>query len=330
MTKGRFVLGILALVAMPLTAHGAGVSPAEANAEQLETAQNLFLQGRAELEAGRHQAALEAFRASFDTVASPNSHLFIARCMVQVGDLAGAYREYALVAEGARQAAATDPKYAATQTAAEAEQAELRSKLGFVVVRLENAGPETQVQVGGRTLSPVETAAPVPVTPGLVEVSAGSATQLVLVAQGEQKEVALVLPAASAVPFVELEMGAAEDPDAARKRLRTAAYVAGGVGAAGLVTFAVAGSMARSQYATLNDECAGPCPQRQSDIDAGRRSQTIANVGLAVGAVGLSAGTVLYLVSRPKANEASAAAPPRFQADVAAGPAWVGVRGSFQ
>jgi len=330
MKRTLLAFGLVAFAAMPLSAHAAGVSPSEASPEQLETAQNLFLQGRAELEAGRHQAALEAFRASFDTVASPNSHLFVARCLVEMGDLAGAYREYALVVEGARRAAALDPKYAPTQTAAEAERAELQSKLGFVVVKLENAGPETQVRVAGQTLPLSEIAAPIPVTPGLVEVSAGSATQLVMVAQGEQKEVVLSLPVASAVPLIDLEMGASDDGETARKRMRTAAYVAGGVGAAGLVTFAVAGSMARSQYATLNDECAGPCPQRQADIDAGRRSQTIANVGLAVGAVGLSAGTVLYLVSQPKANEANAKASPRFQADVAAGPAWVGVRGSFQ
>jgi len=330
MRRRHLVLGLAALLAMPLPVHAAGVAPSAASPEQLEAAQSLFLQGKAELDAGRHQTALDAFRASYETVASPNSHLFVARCLAQLGDLAGAYREYAIISEEARRAAALDPKYAPTQTAADAEQAELRSRLGFVAVRLENAGPETVVRVGAVTLRAAELAAPVPVNPGLVEVSAGPATQLVMVAQGEQKEVVLALPAASAVPYIDVGGESADDGETARKRMRTAAYVAGGVGAAGLVTFAVAGSMARSQYATLRDECAGPCPQRQADIDAGRRSQTIANVGLVVGAVGVSAGTVLFFMSQPKANEASAKGARRFEADVAAGPAWIGVRGSFQ
>lgn len=327
MRRKHLALGLAALLALPLPVHAAGVAPSAANAEQLEAAQQLFLQGRTELDAGRPQQALELFRASYETVASPNSHLFVARCLAQLGDVAGAYREYALVIDEARQAAALDAKYAPTQTAAEAEQAELRSKLGFVTVRLQGLGPGTEVRVAGTTLTPTEVAAPVPVNPGVVEVSAGEATQLVMVAPGEQKEVVLTPPAPVVAPIDAEPVEDTDDAERARKRMRTAAYISGGVGAAGLVTFAVAGSMARSQYATLRDECAGPCPQRQSEIDAGRRSQTVANVGLAIGAAGVATGVVLYFLSQPKSE---AEREPSFEAGVAAGPAWIGVRGSFR
>lgn len=338
MKRMPLFLVLVGLSAAPLAAEGAGVSPHTATKPELERAQSLFLEGKAELDAGKPREALGAFRASYETVASPNSHLFVARCLSAMGDHAAAYREYALVSEGAAREAVHDAKYAATQTAAEAEKAELRSKLGFVVVRLTDAPPDASVDVGGLSLSPSELVAPVAVNPGLVEVVGSSQASariqsLVMIAAGEEKEVALAFTAvAEPAPGGDLLLDTSATDEISRKRMRTAAFIAGGVGAAGLVTFAVAGSMARSQYSTLQDECAGPCPQRQSDIDAGRRSQTIANIGLAVGAVGLGTGTVLYLVSRPKAQDSTvgAASLPPLTAEVAAGPSWLGVRGTFR
>jgi hypothetical protein len=69
---------------------------------------------------------------------------------------------------------------------------------------------------------------------------------------------------------------------------------------AGLVMFTVAGIMSRSTYSELEDSCgSGPCPaDRQDDIDAGQTQQTLANVGLAVGIVGVGAGVTLFLLSR--------------------------------
>lgn len=342
MKRLSFLLVIAGLSGLPGVVHAAGVSPATATAAELERAQMLFLQGKADHEAGKHQAAFEAFRASYETVASPNSHLFMARCLSALGQVADAYREYGLVSEEAKHAALQDQKYAATQAAADAEQAELREKVGFLVVRLTNAPLDATVTVAGESLSQEALALPIAVNPGLIEVSAASSSSparqsIVMIAQGEQKEVLLDLAGAAGVTLaaddvLATDAGVDED-ERVRKRLRTAAFVAGGVGAAGLITFAVAGSMASSTYATLRDECGGPCPSRQADIDAGRRSQTIANVGLAVGAVGLGAGTVLYLVSRPKAQvEAVGSSPPSplMTAEVAAGPSWLGVRGTFR
>lgn len=340
MKRMPLILALVGLSSTPLAAEAAGVSPSTATKPELERAQNQFLEGKAALDSNQPQAALEAFRASYEAVASPNSHLFMARCLSALGDYAGAYREYALVSEEAQREAAQDPKYVATAKAAVEEQTELRQKLGFIIVRLAEVPPEATVTLGELRLSPDALLAPIPVNPGLVEVKASAPSSaptqsLVMIAAGEEKEVSLSLaPVVASEPMqgqFMLDTSAADE--ASRKRLRTAAFVAGGVGAAGLVTFAVAGSMARSQYSTLQDECGGPCPaSRQSDIDAGRRSQTIANIGLAVGAVGLGAGTVLYLVSRPKAQDSTvgAASVPPLTAEVAAGPSWLGVRGTFR
>ena len=105
---------------------------------------------------------------------------------------------------------------------------------------------------------------------------------------------------------------------------RTYAYVAGGVGAAGLLTFGIFGALAASKYSTLKDECGGrPCPEsRRSDVESGQSSQTIANIGLAVGVIGVAAGVTLFVLSKPKK-------PTEGVTQAVVGPSFVGLAGSF-
>lgn len=113
-------------------------------------------------------------------------------------------------------------------------------------------------------------------------------------------------------------------PEPHASPMRTWAYVAGGVGAAGLVTFAVAGLMAHSTFDDLNGACnGGPCPPDKSgEISSGKTQQTIANVALVVGIAGVAAGATLFVLSLPKGPAPSSAA-------VVVGPAWAGVQGRF-
>ena len=107
--------------------------------------------------------------------------------------------------------------------------------------------------------------------------------------------------------------------------MRTWAYVAGGVGAVGLVTFGVFGLMHNSSYSTLEDDCPnGRCPPgRNDDIEAGRRYQLIANVGLGVGIVGIGAGATLFVLSAKKPTGEQARTAVRFT------PGAVSVEGRF-
>jgi hypothetical protein len=109
--------------------------------------------------------------------------------------------------------------------------------------------------------------------------------------------------------------------------LRTWAYVAGGVGVAGLATFGIFGAMSNSAYNSLDSSCPNhACPPgKQSDVDAGKRDQTIANVGLVVGVVGLGAGVTLFIVSGHGKQEKAGSEAMR----VAVGPGSVGVDGRF-
>ncbi|MCA9625431.1 MAG: tetratricopeptide repeat protein, partial [Myxococcales bacterium] len=95
---------------------------------------------------------------------------------------------------------------------------------------------------------------------------------------------------------------------------------------AGMVMFGVFGSFAKSTYGDLETVCTadGRCPaDRQADIDAGKRDQTIANVSLVVGVSGLIAGTSLFLLE-PEIDD-SATASVRLEVS----PTYLGLGGRF-
>ena len=69
---------------------------------------------------------------------------------------------------------------------------------------------------------------------------------------------------------------------------------------------------------------AGPCSTSHADdISSGKTQQTLANVGLIVGAVGVAAGATLIVVGA-KSKRAPAAA-----TGLVVGPGYLGVNGTF-
>ena len=89
---------------------------------------------------------------------------------------------------------------------------------------------------------------------------------------------------------------------------RTMAYVAGGIGVAGLLVGATTGRLVGGQESVRDDECdyeAGLCSQQ--GLDAHESAQSLAlmsNIGWAVGALGLGVGTYLFLTSGESSNTA--------------------------
>ncbi|MBK8996835.1 MAG: hypothetical protein IPM35_13950 [Myxococcales bacterium] len=308
-------LAVTLLAVGLLVAQGAvaaGVPIEKAGKEQLKAAQRTFEAADGLFDAKRYSEAITAYRASYEIVASPNSRLMIARSLAALGKLDDAYYELVGAVNDAKNAAAADEKYAPTLKAAEAELASLEPKVGRVELVLSDALKEAKINVGPRTLTVLEHAAPVVVTPGNVVVVAAlpdgrSVRRELSVAAGATEKVQLDLPAESEpspTPTPEAPTpaasGSASTKDLAKpSSLRTYAYIAGGVGVAGLATFTVFGLMNKSKFDDLESSCTnGSCgPGRQDDIDAGRRFQTIANIGLAVGVVGIGAGTTLFLLS---------------------------------
>jgi hypothetical protein len=322
------------------SAQGAAVD--SATDAQKRAAQQTFESGMKAQKKGQHEAAYTAFKASYDAVASPNSHLMMARALVELGRLEEAYVEYQSTLDEAQAAAADDKKYEQTAQAAKAELADVRSKLALLTVDVSGAAEGDRLTVRGREIERSHWGKPMPVMPGPVRVelttaSGREATEEISAEAGGSPTVTLSRPGAGAPPVVEegaTESSAEAKLDTSSTSMRTWAYVAGGAGVAGLITFGVFGALNNSKHAKLEDECTnGVCPKDlEDDADSGRTYQTIANVGLGVGIVGIAAGTVLFLLSGTEEKTArrsskQAARTPRWNLHVA--PRAVSVHGSF-
>ena len=110
-----------------------------------------------------------------------------------------------------------------------------------------------------------------------------------------------------------------------------------------MLKFAIFGGMASSTYSDLSDSCPGKVctADRESDADSGRTYQTVANVTLVIGLVGLAAGAGLIVwdlvddegtaegddATDGDATDAESLAAVRPQLVV--GPGAIGLRGSF-
>jgi hypothetical protein len=88
------------------------------------------------------------------------------------------------------------------------------------------------------------------------------------------------------------------EPRPSGEFLRPYAYVAGGVGLAGVVTFAVLGATGKSRENELRRRCVDQCDP--GDVDSIRTKYVVADVALGVGIAGLGSAVALFLLSQPK------------------------------
>jgi PEGA domain-containing protein len=322
------------LVANALPAYADGVSPAVATPVQREQAQRRFVRGKDLMAKKHYEDALAEFQASHEIVASPNTRLQIARCLIELGKVVAAYAELGRTAVEAKELSADDTRYQRAYDAAIAERTELEPKVGFVSLTINNASDGTQVTVAGEEIRRAAWNEAAPVQPGQTEIvvstpghepvkqtvslTSGERTSLVIDAQSGARET----PPQEQAPTPPTPPPPA--PATGQPWMRTGMYVAGGVAAVGMVTFVVAGVMARSTYDDLNSACGGgPCPtSRAGDISDGKTREGIANVGLAFGLVGLAAGTTLFVLSLPGFRQ-------KTSASLVVSPAYLGVGGNL-
>ncbi len=320
-----------------------GVAVDAATNEQLQQAQTAFQAADELFDVQQYAEALEKYRASYGVVASPNSRLMIARCLRELGRLDEAYAEYDATLTAAEELARTKPQYAQTVKSARDELQALRTRVALLSVTLGDVPPESEVTVGGKQVDAKALERPIVVVPGEVVVTAVApdgqrAGAVTRASAGRESTVTLKLgegadigqkPAGSEAPpppppppQAEPEVAPTPPPES-DSLLKTYAYVAGGVGAAGLVTFGVFGMLNNAKYDELDEQCPdGHCaPDRSDDIDQGRLYQTLANVGAVVGVVGLGAGVTLFYLGHSQESEPQAA--------VLVGPGSITVSGRF-
>lgn len=334
-----FALALAAAPSATAWAQAPSAAPAPDPAA-VASATAAFKKGTALFAQKKYGAALAEFQKSYDTVNSPNSLLYVARCQAETGQLKDAYRTFGRVIAEAEARIPAEPKYVPTRDSAGNEREELAKKIALVTVNVAGADDATRVTVNGAPLPTEEWGQPQPMDPGpaTIELVAGSAppvTKQVDLQVGSKETVELDAtpppppeppPTATRPP---------EDTGGDTSPLVPIGIATAGVGVAGLALFAIAGSMSNSTYSDLETLCGGEraCPSdRQAEAadlqDTGSTEQTLANVGLIVGAVGVTAGVTMLVIGLSSGGDDTEAATAP-STSLAVGPGFTGLRGRF-
>lgn len=302
-------------------------APAAPSEAQVKEATTHFKKGSDLFGIKKYSQALEEFRKSYAAVQSPNSHLYVARSLAALGKHREAYLEFDLVIAEADARAKTEEKYAPTRDTAKLERDELNSKLAFVTVNVTGPAEGARLTVAGVDVPQDRWGKPIPVTPGSVDVMLDMAnktpvTRMLTLKAGAKEDVTLetkVAIASSGGGGTDgaggTDGGGGTDGSGGAPTksspLRPVAFVAAGLGVAGFALFGVMGSMSNSTYGDLKTLCGGEqaCPtdkvgQASDLVDKGHMQQTLANVGLIVGAVGVAAAVPLFIISFKKPKPA--------------------------
>lgn len=332
-------VALSALLLASSTTLAGGVAPGAASQGQKAEAMAHFTAGKQAIDQKHWEKAELELRASLEVVDSPNARLVLARALRDSGNNADAWTEYSRTMADATALAATEDRYAKTAEAAGTERAELEPKLAFVVVTVAHAPADATVKAGGRVVPPEEAKGPIEVPAGAVDVvltdasgkelarqtvsaTVGQKATVVLDAQPEPKPKPVAEIADTDKPD-EAHVAEAPPPPPDGSKMRLYSYVVGGIGVAGLALFTVYGLIDNATYSDLQSACPhNACPPgKQSEISAGHTQQTVANVSLVVGGVGLAAGATLFVLSlSPKSPNSTG---------LLVGPGYVGLRGSL-
>lgn len=293
-----------------VTSHASDASAQSANDG---AAQIRFQRGRDLFVAHNFEAALPEFRAAIALVPSPNTRLYIARCLHNLNRNAEAVIEYQRAAAEAADRAVSEPRYATTRDTARSESSQLEPLLGRLTIHVPNAPEGTTVTAGGNAVPSALFDVPTPSDPRTVEVTASAPGYLpyrgsAVVAAGATAEVTVALrPDPNAHRETSVTASIAPPPLVPRTvtvRQGGGVRMAGiGIAAVGLVggavTFGVLGSMASARYNELHTQCPNGCPEMETRIAEGERDQLIANIALGAGAALVVVGGVMAIIGGP-------------------------------
>jgi tetratricopeptide (TPR) repeat protein len=309
--------------------------PAAASAQDNTAfAQQRFTRGTSLYEARDFPHALEEFRASIELYGSPNTRLYLARCLRELGRLDEAVPEFERAMREAGDRARLDPRYVQTRDAAQAELLQVEPRVGRLTLTIPDAPPGASVRVNQRPVPVAALGIAIPVMPGPVTITIEAAgfepeERHTEVAAGREATVGVVLRRRAAAEGY-TEVGALARPTVptrptpppSRGPRRSLGLIGVGVGAAGFISFAAFYALASGRFDDIGARCgAGGCATvTQSEIDEGRTFQLLTNISLGVGLAGAAAAVTLFAIGR------SSEPPP---VTVSVGPRSIGVGGSF-
>ncbi len=313
------------LVAMSFASTASHVHAQVAGSEA--QAQLRFARGREFITANNHAAALTEFRAANALLASPNTRLYIARCLQGLGRSSEAFLEFQRAAAEAADRAQSEPRYAATRDNARTEMEQLRSRIGTLNVHVPHPPEGLQVFIGDVAVSAGGYDLPVPTDPGqhviratapgmiaysrTATVTATQNTDVIVELQRDPN--ATVATANNTANNNTTTTNANNTTSTAPQTrrvveggaVRIVGVVVAGVGLGGMGAFAAFGNLAQARYNALRDACGvNPCdPSINDQIDEGASYQRYANIGLGVGLTSLAAGITMIIVGGPTERE---------------------------
>lgn len=320
----RALLAVAALVGASAVAIPAFAG--EPTAADVESALQLYKDGKKLRESGDLPKALEKLRAAHALVETPITALELGRTYAMMGKLVEA-REILLSVPRIPVRKNESQKAVEARKDSETVAAELKPRLASLTVKFRADAGASKMTVDGVAV-PLEAAhAPRIMNPGrhvvVVEAGGKPVETEVTLSEGQTRELELDLPVASG------DSPPPPPPPPPPGGETTGgghgALVYGGFGLAivGVGVGAVTGFMTLSTAGSLKDACRDErCPPAsQSDLDSASTTGTISTVAFALGAVGLAVGVAGLVLDKGKTPAASAR--------IVVSPTGAGLRGTF-
>jgi hypothetical protein len=289
--------------------------PSEPSAADLESARELYKEGKELRSKGDLKGALEKFKAAHAYGGTPVTGLELGKTHMQLGELVEAREIFLSVGRMKVQSDETEKSVAARTEAADlAEQ--LKGKIATVVVKVSGTKDTAQVTVDGANAPVVSGTATRRINPGqhVVVARAGSLEKKenVTLGEGETKEVAIALDG-SATTNGGTGGGNGKDapqPDGDGKRsIHFATWIGLGVAVVGAGVGTVTGILALGKSSNVKDACVGlSCPESaRPDVEDGRTVATISTISFIAAGAGVALAAVGYFVlSKPSSSKSAA------------------------
>lgn len=293
-------------------------------AQDVAAAKALFQQGLNDMEANRYEAACPAIEASFKMDPRLGTLFTLAECESFRGRIATAVARYD---EYLSLFVRLPPDQQANQgerpKIAEGKRTALRSKVPYLTLSLPpGTTPGTMVKRDGVTVSEAALNVSLPIDPGEHEIitespTRGIAKQRIKIDIGEKKTVLVSLPrelpeksASSAAP-VPVEGGDSSRSEGSRRRMRAAAFAAGGVGILATAVGGITGALALSKQSTINAHCMdidaknALCDHEgKAAADSAQALGLASTIGFGVGLAGIAGGVLLFALAPAETSAA--------------------------
>jgi hypothetical protein len=309
-----FAAVLVASVAATTVAGAAEPSP-----QDIAQARELAIQAQEAFEAGRYGESERLWiAASALYPQAPTLTLGLARTQAKLGKLVLSQESYRKIIREHENDPNLTPAFKDAVEAAKNEVTSVSARIANVIITVEGP-PNPIVALDGQPVAAAALGLKRPVDPGTHVVKAEAegyktAETSFEVAESGLAEAKLKLEKLVAAPGGPAHDTPTPPPPPAPERDRTLAYVAFGVGGAGLVLGAVTGALAMGKHGELSDKCPnGRCPNALGDeVDSYRTMGTLSTVGFVVAGVGIAAGTVLWITAPKKAPALGAARSPSY------------------